>query len=398
MNPKVTTRLALALAGAFALAFTFSLVRKDASALQDASAVPTRLCDRPAGGGVCEVRGAVTVGAPWSSLLLGGESNACIARSFDGTYSFFTFDPSVDVFVSAPMIRDGGLYDHMVHAALEDTLERSRSAANAHAAPAMVVDAGANIGTLTLFASSRGCTVVSYELQSRVARMLDASLLVNGFHNAVVRLQAVSDAAGQNVTYADVPQNPGGVSVVFSSSGSAERTVQTVTLDGEFPPPARIQFLKIDTEGHELPILRGAKSLFSEHRVESVVRVQPFSCLRQPQAFLLLASTSSLSLAWRQLQKHIVINIALLYPPSYSHRTTTTTTTTTSSSTTSNTTTTAINSLTPLISTPTSTAHQMSRHHIDHHHHTHRLYRCHQTIYTSHTHAHHNDITALNTT
>lgn len=223
------------------------------------------------GTSACEKCGAITVGEPWASLLLGGESNACIARSFDGAYSFFTFDPSVDVYVSKSMLENAGLYDHMVHTALEDTLARAKASENAHD-PVVVVDAGANLGTLTLFASSRGCTVISFELQSRVVHMLEASIYVNRFRNTVVRTMAVSEVAGQIVTYKDVPDNPGGVGLVVGSDASTStRTVKTVTLDGEFPSPARIQFLKIDTEGHELPILRGAKSLFAEHRVDSVV-------------------------------------------------------------------------------------------------------------------------------
>lgn len=219
----------------------------------------------------CEKHGAITVGEPWASLLLGGESNACIARSFDGAYSFFTFDPSVDVYVSKNMLENAGLYDHMVHTAFEDTLARAKASENAHD-PVVVVDAGANLGTLTLFASSRGCTVISFELQSRVVRMLEASIYVNRFRNTVVRTMAVSEVAGQIVTFKDVPDNPGGVGLVAGSDASTStRTVRTVTLDGEFPSPARIPFLKIDAEGHELPILRGAKSLFAEHRVDSVV-------------------------------------------------------------------------------------------------------------------------------
>jgi hypothetical protein len=141
---------------------------------------------------------------------IGGGYGACLQRSFDGLYNFFTFHPLVDRHVSSGMLRDGGLYDHMLHTSLVFAIEKAHN--NCTADNSVVVDVGCNLGTLTLFALSRGCSTVSFDLQNRIVGMLEASIYANRFSSGVVRNVAVSNVSGTSVVFTDHPHNPGGVS------------------------------------------------------------------------------------------------------------------------------------------------------------------------------------------
>lgn len=141
---------------------------------------------------------------------IGGGYGACLQRSFDGTYNFFTFHPLVDKHVSSGMLRDGGLYDHMLHTCFQFAMDKVQGECTSD--NSVVVDVGCNLGTLTLFALSRGCRTVSFDLQSRIVGMLEASIYTNRFLSGVVQNVAVSNVSGNSVAFSDHPHNPGGVS------------------------------------------------------------------------------------------------------------------------------------------------------------------------------------------
>lgn len=129
----------------------------------------------------------------------------------------------------------------------------------------VVAEVGANIGALTVpiarMAGDEG-RVFAYEPQRIIHQQLCANVAINGLWN--VWTYNVAVGAGPSVgTLCIPPVNyaaPGNFGGVTLSEHGAE-PVDVITLDGELYSPS---FVKIDCEGMELEVLRGA-----EHKIEA---------------------------------------------------------------------------------------------------------------------------------
>jgi len=126
-------------------------------------------------------------------------------------------------------------------------------------------DVGANVGYYTLLGSHRvGTTghVVAFEPLPANVRFLQRHVRLNRVQNVSLQAVAVSDHDGR-ARFAPHASNAMGK---LSDAGSVE--VATVSLDsiakaGRFPDP---NLLKIDVEGAELGVLRGAAQLLERAR------------------------------------------------------------------------------------------------------------------------------------
>lgn len=132
-----------------------------------------------------------------------------------------------------------------------------------------VIDVGANVGAHTLFFARQvgpSGRVYAFEPQRVVFQMLCANLASNGVLNAWCFPQAVGKAAGiaivPSLDYASA-NNFGGVSL--EPRDAAGEPVAVVTIDSLQLP--RCDFIKVDVEGMEAEVLRGA--------AETIVRFQP---------------------------------------------------------------------------------------------------------------------------
>ena len=126
-----------------------------------------------------------------------------------------------------------------------------------------VVDVGANIGTHTVpFANRVGTTgtVHAFEPQRRLFQMLCGNIALNGLENVFCHAQAVSDTHGAatipQLPPADTPFNFGGVPLGLA--GTPTEPATTVALDGL--KLAKCRLIKIDAEGMETQVLRGARA------------------------------------------------------------------------------------------------------------------------------------------
>ncbi len=132
----------------------------------------------------------------------------------------------------------------------------------------VAIEVGANIGTHTLvLARAAGPTgfVYAYEAQRIVFQTLCANLALNSITNVDARCAAGGEQAG-HVLIPDIDYrqrgNFGGVAVNSFTRG---RKTRLVALDDDLDLD-RLDFIKIDVEGMELEVLKGATALIRRFR------------------------------------------------------------------------------------------------------------------------------------
>lgn len=133
-----------------------------------------------------------------------------------------------------------------------------------------VVEVGANIGAHSV-ALARSCfpgALFLFEPQQRVFQILCANLALNGIQNAVAYPEACSDAEGVVVVPAlnyGVEGNFGALQVQAEGEGAVGLRTRAAPLDRL--GLAACHLIKIDVEGHEAQVLRGA--------AETIARCRP---------------------------------------------------------------------------------------------------------------------------
>ena len=140
-----------------------------------------------------------------------------------------------------------------------------------------VVDVGANIGYMTSVLCRRvapGGTVWCFEPHPEIYSELSHNVerwRRDGLAAAVVlKNAAVSDRSGECRLHipSDFSFNRGLATVESrGGNGMKEITVPQVSLDDVFSSGEQIGLIKIDVEGHEAAVFRGARTLIGEHRV-----------------------------------------------------------------------------------------------------------------------------------
>ena len=126
------------------------------------------------------------------------------------------------------------------------------------------VDVGANVGNWSEPLLANGCTGYLFEPSQQ-----SFSALQKRFPQAKLRNVAVSDAPGSAVFAEE--EDCGERSSLSDARAQnvtehSSRCVSIVTLDDEFPGSEEMDFLKIDTEGHDLKVLKGATRLLARTR------------------------------------------------------------------------------------------------------------------------------------
>src|SRR4051794_31599983 len=141
-----------------------------------------------------------------------------------------------------------------------------------HAAPGTAaIDAGAHIGLFTvLMARAVGPAgrVLSFEPTTHTARLLRRTVALNGLDGVVEsREEAVAGQRGVAEFFVDAHGASNANSLLNRSGTVGSIHVPTVSIDDLFSDDARrISCLKIDVEGAELEVLRGASRTLQLHR------------------------------------------------------------------------------------------------------------------------------------
>jgi len=155
--------------------------------------------------------------------------------------------------------------------------------------PGMVfVDAGANEGIYTLFAAKKvgpQGRVVAIEPSVRERALLEANIALNRLGNVRVHGVALGEAHGtvelRLAEAAHAGQNTLGSFIYQGVRESALATVPMVTLDELLDGAPRVDFIKLDVEGAELRVLRGALATLARCKPELLIEVSPEALRRQ---------------------------------------------------------------------------------------------------------------------
>ena len=142
----------------------------------------------------------------------------------------------------------------------------------------VVADVGAYRGTYTLVAAARvGARgkIIAFEPTAANADLIAENVKLNRFQDRVhVENLAVSDRSGVTAFYTDTDSSTN--SFWPGATGSDQVSVRTTSLDEYFADQQLPRVVKIDVEGAELAVLRGAHNILASSAV-IVCELHPYA-------------------------------------------------------------------------------------------------------------------------
>lgn len=157
-----------------------------------------------------------------------------------------------------------GVYDHAAARAFERLVPPGGTA----------VDIGAHVGQFALLAARAAGTsgaVVAFEPQPLIRERLNRNIEANRFTNIEVLSCALSDRRGMSAFHATENDSNSGLASLCSSPSTcslAHIEVETDTLDDVLLSRcvSSLDVIKIDVEGEEASVLRGARRVLEQYR------------------------------------------------------------------------------------------------------------------------------------
>lgn len=182
---------------------------------------------------------------------------------------------------SGPWIRVSGVSDFEWQAFQGRPLKEDRTLAfflSRLESGQVVIDVGANIGYYTLAAAVRvgqSGHVYSFEPGADSAARLRENVRLNGLSNVTVLEAAVADHSG-TAALVLATESEGHSLYEVSASGVGHSSVSVTTLDEAVGNDRTVDLVKLDAEGAEVAILRGARTLLTgRHRPVVIVESNP---------------------------------------------------------------------------------------------------------------------------
>ncbi|MFC7187957.1 FkbM family methyltransferase [Halorubrum yunnanense] len=172
-----------------------------------------------------------------------------------GTYEFENFS----MYVPPEGI---GMWEDQTKGFIRDTSEGS-----------VFWDIGANIGFLSLYAADGAKLVRAFEPEPNNYRILNDNIESNSFDNIRTHNVAVSQKEGEAILYQG--SEGGGTHSLARSENLKEGSVSvksttTDSLVAEYGAP---DFVKVDVEGAEFKVLKGASDSLENHRITWLIEV-----------------------------------------------------------------------------------------------------------------------------
>jgi FkbM family methyltransferase len=132
----------------------------------------------------------------------------------------------------------------------------------------VVLDVGANQGLHTVCAGLRGARVYAFEPAPPALAILQKMVDINGTSAGTTLVAAVVGATdGETVAFHAAPTAVGWASAAYAPPGTREFLVPTVSLDSFCHRHNLLpRVVKIDVEGFEGEVLRGAKGILAKAR------------------------------------------------------------------------------------------------------------------------------------
>ena len=122
----------------------------------------------------------------------------------------------------------------------------------------LFVDVGANVGTYAIWAAELGAEVIAIEPAEDTFSLLEENIALNGYP-----VSAVQAAAGDHCGWARFTSGLDAGNSLSSDGPAVTRLVTVDSLIGGRP----VAGMKVDVEGFEIDVLRGAARALAEHRI-----------------------------------------------------------------------------------------------------------------------------------
>lgn len=130
-----------------------------------------------------------------------------------------------------------------------------------------VVDGGAHIGYFTLVcarAAGPSGRVIAFEPAPATFALLEENVRVNGYTNVTLVPGALSDASGTARLHLS-PENTGDHRIGEADGQRDALTISTHALDDVLPDGTQVDVVKLDVQGAEPLVLRGAARVLTEN-------------------------------------------------------------------------------------------------------------------------------------
>lgn len=131
------------------------------------------------------------------------------------------------------------------------------------------MDVGANIGLMSIFASN--CVgnqgqVLAYEAHPKTAELLKENIELNQLMNIQVCQYALGSEEGKTKIYDNWQINRGGASLIVKTNDSVAFDIEIHQLDNNILSNLIPKVIKIDVEGFELEVLKGASETIKKYQ------------------------------------------------------------------------------------------------------------------------------------